>query len=444
MTSKQYDIIFISTGACFNEFLSLVKNIPSLKEKKILVVEDFSIGGNCLNYNCLPVQYLYEGAKLMRGIKQGYYYGVVFDVVRFDYPMLRSQLLYYIEELKEKMLNKAKSLGIEVVYGKPKVYENYIEINGEKIYSDNIIVAHNTSYCFSHDVLKVDNHTCFLAQRFLDYKGDIKRVAVYGDNSFSYTLATILANLSNVEVFYIIEGEFLEDVSISNELKNSLKQRLIEESKINIIEKSKVKEYWHKNNKAFIEIEDYGLIDYVDVVFVEGERCSNIRDIVSFDISATKEGLVEIVKHNNVYFCGDILRDISGTEKEFWIMDEIVKDIIKGEGDFEIYKKKVNFVRGFPGIVYNKYKVEENNKKIIIKAEEYPLYKIFGLNPIDTIVIYVDAKNIIKGYEIVSHNAEIFANYLNVFINHQIPFDKEIIFNPHYLMLLRKSEIRNI
>ncbi len=440
MQSNHYDIIFISTGACFSGFLSLVKNNPSLKGKKILVVEDFSIGGNCLNYTCLPVQYLYEGAKLMRGIKQSYYYGVVFDVVRFDYSMLRSQLLYYIEEIKEKMLKKAQSLGMEIIYGKPKVHENHIEVNGKKIYADKIIVAHNTSYCFEHDVLKVDNHTCFLAQRFLDYKGEIKRVAVYGNKSFSYTLATILANLSNVEVFYLVEGKFLEDVPIDERLKDSLKERLIEESKINFIENSKVKRYWHKNNRAFIELEGYCLIDYLDVIFVEGKRCSNIKDIISYDISTTKEGLVEVVKHNNIYFCGDILKDISGTEKEFWVMDEIVKDIVEGKGDFEIHKKKVNFVRGFPGIAYNKYRVEENNKEIIVKAEEYPLHKVFGLNPKDIIKIYVDDQNIIKGYEIISHNAEIFANYLNIFINHQISFNKEVIFNPHYLMLLRRLE----
>jgi len=423
MVEKHYDFVVVGTGACFREFIRFLKK-ENGKEYKVLIIDEQEIGGECLHKTCLPLAYLYETAKLLKGIKRGYYFGVVFDYVKFDYMMMKSQFMLYKNHLKEELKKTIDEMGFDLMHVSLQDLtidekNNKIILKNKEISYDTLILSQDPKYVFKHPIIKVDNHICFLAQEFINFNRDLERVLIYGSGSLSYSLSSLFGNLSGVEVFYVLSNDpFLHDLPISEELKRVAKRRLVEDLKINLIESDEITKYQREGNKAQITLRDYGLIEDIDLILVEGEKESSY--------------LIEVNKEN-ILKCGPSF--YSGNKNTFYDFYKM-KFLLEKRNHSEI--ENINFIFGIPSISYH---LTDNYSQIkILKGESHPLKELYDLHIEDTIKIYLDKDDIVKGYEIVANNSEMFAHLLEIFINHKIPFKDEIFFNPNILTILRKLE----
>ncbi|GEM_PF-3859570 len=345
MVKKFYDFVFVN-------FFGFVEG----GKRSVLVILDEKA-----KENYLFLFYIYNAAKLLRGIKRSYYFGIVFDYVKFDYMMMKSQFMLHKSKIMENLKELFQKLNIDLLVISRKEFfidrkSNRIVIKDKEINYKKLMSALEVSKEFKHPILKPDNHTSFLAHDFIKFNRNIERVVIYGSGSFSYSLSSLLGNLSGIEVFHVLSNKpFLYDLQISDELKEIAKRRLIEDLKINLIENDDPVEYWHKENKAFLRLKNYGLIENIDIILLE--------------------------------------------ENE------------------EVNHKEMFFVFGIPSISYRLPKSYSNVKilkpnKLLLNVEE------------DIIKVYVDDKDIVKGYEIVANDSEVFAYILDRYIKHKLPFDR--------------------
>ena len=399
---KKYDIVIIGSGTHLREILR-----QNIKGKILLINETPYFGGECLHKTCMPLYYLYTTAKYLNMMQKSYNYGIMFDIVRFDYLMMKSQFNLYKEMLIRELKSKIKEKNIEVLnVPLEKIHiekeSKKIIIGNEEISYQRLILSPDPIYEFNHPVLKVDKHIVYYAPDFMEYNRDLEKVVIYGCDSFTYSLASIYSNLSGVETYYVLPcDDFLYDIEVSEVIKTNLFDIINKNNKMNII-RGDIIDYKRHENKATIKVNNEQITD-VDLILVETKRKNPIK--------------ISDQELSNKYY---------PPFHDFYIMRD------KGE-----YIKNINFVLGLPSIAYHLPK--DYSDVVILKGEDIPLRQLNDADENTLIRIYLK-NNQVMGYEIISNYAEIFAQYLEVFINHNLSFDKEIFFYPHFLSVLDKIQ----
>lgn len=196
------NLIVIGAGAA-----GLVTSyIAAAVKAKVTLIEAHKMGGDCLNYGCVPSKALIRSAKLAHQIRHADHYGLEADQPRFHFKQVMARVHNVIAAIApHDSVERYTSLGVDVRQGHAKVIDPWtVEItdsNGqsEKLTTKSIVIATGASpfvpplpglreLCVTSDTLW---------ERFATLDQAPKRVIVLGGGPIGCELAQSLVRLGS-------------------------------------------------------------------------------------------------------------------------------------------------------------------------------------------------------------------------------------------------------
>jgi pyruvate/2-oxoglutarate dehydrogenase complex dihydrolipoamide dehydrogenase (E3) component/uncharacterized membrane protein YdjX (TVP38/TMEM64 family) len=119
---KTYDrnLVVIGAGAA-----GLVSSyIAAAVKAKVTLVENHKMGGDCLNYGCVPSKALIKTAKLMRQMRHSSDYGIASAQAQMNFADVMQRVAHVIHEVEpHDSVERYSSLGVDVVQGTAKIVD---------------------------------------------------------------------------------------------------------------------------------------------------------------------------------------------------------------------------------------------------------------------------------------------------------------------------------
>lgn len=114
--------------------------------KKVLVIEKEKLGGVCLNSGCIPTKTLIASVKYLKAAKNGPLFGIEIGSYAADYGRIKTRKDEVVAALTKGIESLFKAKRIELKRGFGRILERgIVEVNGERIESQDIIIATGTS-----------------------------------------------------------------------------------------------------------------------------------------------------------------------------------------------------------------------------------------------------------------------------------------------------------
>lgn len=302
---KHYDYIAIGGGS--GGIASV--NRAALYGKKCALIEMGDIGGTCVNVGCVPKKVMWYSAQIADAIKKyGPDYGFNTELKSFEWKKLINNRQDYIKRIRASYDSVLSKNNIDVIHGFAKfIDKKTIEVNGEKITADHILIATGTQASLP-DIEGVEFGID--SNGFFELQDLPKRTAIIGSGYIAVELAGVLNSLgSNVQLF-IRKNQPLRN------LDSFLGQTLIEHMR-----SENIQVYTHTQIKKVSKLEDNSIVLYledgnkhiVDCLIWAVGRKPNTQplDLNLTNIQLNDQGFIQVDSFQNttetgVYAIGDI------------------------------------------------------------------------------------------------------------------------------------------
>jgi len=400
-----YDVIILGFGPGGYEatLLALRKGL------KVAVVEPRKLGGNCLNRACIPVKYLWTGAKNIEKLKKLKKYGINITEQSIDYTQAfksKDEAIKYLRKSLRQLLKTKKVphfKGYGKIIGQNKVLVRDKEGNEEIIEGKNIIIA-TGSKPISLGNLKLDEEYIISTDYLLEKLDNLpKEILIVGGGvagvELAYTLSSYGANIHVVE----IKDRLLPVPYIAKEVSRFL-QRKFKQQKINLYLNTTVDSYEITNGKVKVKLSD-GKELTVDKIILSVGRKPNTDDIDEIGIEKDERGFIKVneymqTNYPNIYAIGDVVNTpmlayVSYLEGKVAIRN-IIGERVKANYDFipyaiftsqeiasvglteeEANEKGIETISGMYPFSYNEKAVDENDTegfaRLIFRKEDKKL-----------------------------------------------------------------------
>ena len=303
--SKHYDYIAIGGGS--GGIASV--NRAALYGKKCALIEMGDIGGTCVNVGCVPKKVMWYSAQIADAIKKyGPDYGFDTELKSFEWKKLINNRQDYIKRIRASYDSVLSKNNIDVIHGFAKfIDKKTIEVNGEKITADHILIATGTQASLP-DIEGVEFGID--SNGFFELQDLPKRTAIIGSGYIAVELAGVLNSLgSNVQLF-IRKNQPLRN------LDSFLGQTLIEHMR-----SENIQVYTHTQIKKVSKLEDNSIVLYLEdgnkhiidcLIWAVGRKPNTQPlDLNLTNIQLNDQGFIQVDSFQNttetgVYAIGDI------------------------------------------------------------------------------------------------------------------------------------------
>lgn len=260
---KQYDRNLIVIGAGAAGLVSAL--IAATVKAKVTLVEAHKMGGDCLNYGCVPSKALIKSAKLAHQIRNGENYGIESAEAKFSFKQVMARVHSIIKAIEpHDSVERYTNLGVDVVQGYAKIVDPWtVEISCEDgstqtLTTRSIIIAAGAHPFVPplpgiDDVAYVTSDT--LWDKFAEFDRAPKRLVVLGGGPIGCELAQSFARLGSD----VTQIEMLPRIMIrEDEDVASLAEKSLRADGINLLTDHKALRCELNGEKKFIIVENQG------------------------------------------------------------------------------------------------------------------------------------------------------------------------------------------
>lgn len=287
----------------------------SMFDVEVTVIENYKVGGTCLNFGCIPTKSLLASANVLNTVLGAKDFGINIDGdISIDYQTVISRKDKVVDQLVkgvEFLLEKRK---VELINGYGKLIDrNTVEVTKidgtvDKIKADKIILA-NGSKPVIPEIFPYDGKVVITSDDVLSLKDLPQSMLVVGGGVIGCEIGQFFRSMGT-EVT-IVE---MADQLLINEDKDIVKQlvRQFKKDKIKMITGTSVVSCKVEEDKAVVELSDGKKIE-TQYVLVSVGRKANINESGIEDIGIeTKKGKVLVDKYlqtstEGIYAVGDII-----------------------------------------------------------------------------------------------------------------------------------------
>ncbi len=265
---KTYPIIVLGAGAG-----GLVVAIGATKAgKKVLLVEKGNYGGDCTNFGCIPSKSLIASAHSAACIKGGQDLGLEFSSKSMETRGALDRVRKIIEEVRfHEEPNALNKMGLETLTGTAKFVDPHtLEINGEKIYGKQIVIATGSSP-FIPPVKGLENTPFLTNETIFDCKEVPKSLVILGGGPIGSELAQAFLRLGSKVTLIHSHTELLnkEDPLAQEILASQFK---VEGMKL--ILGTNVRKVTYQQNSFYLDLEDGTTLESQALLVSVGRRPS--------------------------------------------------------------------------------------------------------------------------------------------------------------------------
>ncbi len=310
MTTKtRYDIAIIGAGSGGLVVASAAASLGA----KVLLVENRKMGGDCLNYGCVPSKTFLKSAHLAAAMRKADNYG--FSKPKFDTSLkdIMQRVKSVIAEIEpHDSKERFEGLGVDVKFGKGKlVSQTEISIDGE-IYQTKKIVVSTGSSAMVPPIKGLDTVRYRTNEDIFELETLPKRLVVLGAGPIGLELGQGFAHLgSEVSVVDRLDKLFVKDEPEASPIM----EKQLERDNVKLYLSSEIKEITKQGDEIVVKIStNQQDIDIVcDELLVALGRTPNTKDIglEQVGVKTDKRGFIEVNDHlqtniKNIYACGDV------------------------------------------------------------------------------------------------------------------------------------------
>ncbi len=391
------------------------------KGKKVLLVEKDKIGGECLNYGCIPSKAFIELGNSLGYLKD-------MPGVKLDYAIDMNEW----QDWKWSMINKltsgvetlCKSYGVEIARGEAFITDSHRVKVGEDIHEgENIVIATGSSPVRLEGFEGVDFN-----REILDIKDVPASIVIIGGGYIGVELGTAFAKLgSSVTIIEMMQSILPE---VERDLVRPVQRRL-KELGVDIKTAVKVKGV-SKGEKYTVTLEDGSTIESDKVLLTVG-RVPNTTGFGLENLQVEMDG--RFIKTDgrkrtsvpNVYAIGDVSGGPMLAHKAFYEAD-VVADNITGTDAIVDYRAMPYVIYSDPEISYTGH-LEGEHSRFPAAANGRSL----GMNnSLGTYNLYYDEKGYVKGAGITApHSSELISEVVLAIESGLLAMDIGLTIHPH-------------
>ena len=310
---KKFDRNLIVIGAGSAGLVSAY--IAAATKAKVTLIESNKMGGDCLNYGCVPSKALIASAKLVQQIKHAEAYGVKTSSPSVDFAAVMERVQRVIAEVApHDSVERYTGLGVEVIAGKARMtspWEVTIDLNDggeQKLTSANIIIAAGAEP-FVPPLPGLDQVAYLTSDNLWELRELPQRLVVLGGGpigcELSQAFARIGSSVTQVEMLPRILGREDKDIALFGE--QALAQdgvRVLTEHKALRVESAAGEQ------RLIVEHAGEELALAFDKILVAVGRSARLRGYGLEDLGIDCNRVIETneylqTKYPNVYACGD-------------------------------------------------------------------------------------------------------------------------------------------
>ena len=289
--------------------------IAAAIEANVSLVEKSKMGGDCLNYGCVPSKALIRCAKAAQQARHSAKFGVLVDAPRVDFKLAMQHVKHSIDAIApHDSVERYTSLGVECLSGEARVVDPYrVEINGEILSTRNIILATGGSPAVP-DLPGLSDIDFLTSDNVWELTELPSRLVVLGGGPIGCELSQAFARLGS-EVTLVQRGNRLlprEDADVSN----LVAERFHEEG-IRILTETDTLEIDTSNGETVLRGRDRNSGDEVSVGFdrlllATGRKArSDAAGVSELGIETRDDGTIKTDRYlrtnlPTVYACGDV------------------------------------------------------------------------------------------------------------------------------------------
>ena len=262
----------------------------------VTLIEKKHIAGTCLNEGCMVICALSDISKFIDSNKRFNEYGFIKSQLDVSYDKIVSKIKETQELLRKLNQIENESVGNNVIYGEASIDNDTVNINGESLEYDNLLIAtgarphipdvKGSEYGLTNkDILKLDDIP--------------EKLNIIGGGIIASEIANIFSTLGS-EVNVIVRSEFLKE--IDEDTKDYILKHIMED--VNVLEHTDIIECG--KNKVVLTNGN----EFEGVPFFATGRVPNSEIAEGFvDINPDKTIKVNEfmeTSRDNVYAAGDV------------------------------------------------------------------------------------------------------------------------------------------
>lgn len=139
---ERFDLVVIGDGAAGDSVLRPAAGAG----KRTALFEHDRLGGECLNYGCVPSKVLYQSAEVYHLMQRAGEFGVRAEGVEIDFPAVMARAQYVIETIRgDNPWGGVRADGITAFRSTARFLgPNTLEADGERVEADQIVIATGT------------------------------------------------------------------------------------------------------------------------------------------------------------------------------------------------------------------------------------------------------------------------------------------------------------
>ncbi|MCP5271160.1 MAG: FAD-dependent oxidoreductase [Burkholderiaceae bacterium] len=198
---KAYDrnLVVIGAGAA-----GLVTSyIAAVVKAKVTLVEGHKMGGDCLNYGCVPSKALIKTATLVRQMRHSPDYGIAKAEWQLDFAQVMERVAKVIADIApHDSVERYTGLGVDVVEGKATIVDPWhVKIaranGGEQVLSTRAIVIATGAEPFVPPLPGLKEVGCLTSDTLWNLRTQPRRLVVLGGGPIGCELAQSFARLGS-------------------------------------------------------------------------------------------------------------------------------------------------------------------------------------------------------------------------------------------------------
>ena len=287
--------------------------IAAAVKAKVTLIEKHRMGGDCLNFGCVPSKALIRSAKFMSHIARSQEFGIGKAQAEFEFAEVMERIQQVVRQIEpHDSVERYTGLGVDVIQGEARVTSPWtVEVNGESIRSRNIVVA-TGGRPFVPPIEGIDQVNYYTSDNLWDIREKPGKLAVLGGGPIGCELAQAFNRLG-IEVTQV---EMLPRILLREdpEISEMVEQRFTAEG-LRVLTGHTAKRFIKRDGKDFLIAEHDGEeieIEF-DALLVAVGRAPNsagfgLEEIgVRLNANRTIE-VNEFLQTNipTIYACGDV------------------------------------------------------------------------------------------------------------------------------------------
>ena len=308
----EFQVVVIGAGP--GGYLTAIK--LSQLGQKVALIENDKLGGECLNYGCIPSKTMINTSDMYHKMSDLSIQGIEFESVKIDLETFQTWKNSITKKLRGGIDLLCKNYGVEIVFGTAKIRNpNLVEvINGEnkkEISTEYIIIATGSRAKDLED-LRFDGNQIISAKDVLDLNKVPKSMLIVGGGAIGLELGTALAKFGTQVTIIEITDKLLPD--IEQDLVNVI-ERSADEIGIKILLNSRITEI-SKESEVVVSIKNNDNVsnEKFEKVLVAVGRRANVEKLglEEIGIKFNSNGFIQVddkmqTNVSNVFAIGDVV-----------------------------------------------------------------------------------------------------------------------------------------